>query len=204
MKSLLRCEQACRLVAVLSVGVAAALLAAGCAGYAGQPPLAAVGTSTLQPERSSLATPVGALTPVSQGQSSLATPGITATPVAQGVSSLATPIAADAAAVEQHFGIRVTLLAATAGGGLIDLRCRVTDPAKAMTMLQPANLPVLVAEERGITLTLNMSAPPSQPAGLKAGQILFFLYPNTRVAITPGSHVTVIFDDLRIEHVPAQ
>jgi hypothetical protein len=71
-------------------------------------------------------------------------------------------------------------------------------------MLQPANLPVLVAEERGITLTLQMSTPSATPANLQAGHILFFLYPNAGNAVTPGSHVTVIFDGLRIEHMIAQ
>jgi hypothetical protein len=68
-----------------------------------------------------------------------------------------TPVlsASSAAAVEERSGTRVTLLGVTDDDGLIDFRFQVLDADKAATMLEPGNLPVLIAEESGIALKLS-------------------------------------------------
>ncbi|TKJ30223.1 MAG: hypothetical protein CEE40_05525 [Chloroflexi bacterium B3_Chlor] len=114
-----------------------------------------------------------------------------------------TPVqsASSAAAVEERFGIRVTLLGVTADGGLIDLRFQVVDADKAATMLEPGNLPVLIAEDSGVELKLS---PRSDVAHLEAGRVYYLLYPNAQNAIKPGTKVTVVMGGLRLEHLTAQ
>ena len=89
----------------------------------------------------------------------------------------------------------------TADGGLIDFRFQVVDAHKAATMPEPGNLPVLIAEDRRIALKLR---PRADVAHLQAGRVYYLLYPNAQSAINPGSRVTLVIGDLRLEHLIAQ
>lgn len=107
-----------------------------------------------------------------------------------------------AAELEENYGLRVRLLAVTAGGGMIDLRLKVIDPEKAAQLLGPGEeLPRLVIPGRDVTL----QAPPvDQGIELEDGTIIFGLYPNSQHAIDPGSPVSVQFGSLLLEPVIAQ
>ncbi len=101
-------------------------------------------------------------------------------------------------------GIRVTLLGVTAEGGMIEFRYQVVDPDKASLLLHDdSKRPVLVAEDSGTTLAM-LSRPHSHKADLRTGGTYFFLLANTRNAIRGGTPVTIIVDDVRLEHVVAQ
>ncbi len=100
----------------------------------------------------------------------------------------------------QH-GVDFNLVAVTAAGGLIQLRMQVTDPDKANEVMHgdAETRPIIVAEDSGATL--QMSAPPHHRDELDLGSQYFFLLANAGNALHPGSEVTLIVGDSRIEHV---
>ena len=102
--------------------------------------------------------------------------------------------------LEQRFGIQMTLVAVTAGSGLIDIRFRVTDAAKAADLFKPENLPAVIVPDSGITI---QPPEPPDPGTLTDGQIYFLLYPNSGGAVRPGSGVILAFGDLRLEYQTA-
>lgn len=105
--------------------------------------------------------------------------------------------------LESAYGLRVQLLAVTAMGGMVDLRLRVVDAAKAEAMLaDPAAYPTLRIGDGGVTLTT--SEENRQPADtLKEGALLIALYPNLANAVTPGTPVTVVFGAIQLEPIDA-
>ncbi len=101
-------------------------------------------------------------------------------------------------------GAKITLVGVTGGGGMIELRYQVVDPDKASLLLhQDDKRPILVAEDTGATLAL-LSRPHNHKAELNLGGTYFFIMANTRNAIRDGTKVTIIVDDVRLEHVVAQ
>ena len=55
--------------------------------------------------------------------------------------------------LEARYGMRINLIAVTGGGGLIDFRFKVLDQEKAKQLLaSPADMPILMAEEKGVIL----------------------------------------------------
>ena len=112
----------------------------------------------------------------------------------------AQPANVTAADLEQRFGIQMTLVAVTAGGGLIDIRFRVTDAAKAADLFKPENLPAVIVPDSGVTIR---PPDPPDPGKLTDGQIYFLLYPNSGGAVRPGSKVVLSFGDLRLDYQTA-
>jgi len=106
------------------------------------------------------------------------------------------------AAFGEATGISVTLIGVTAAGGLVDFRFKVLDAAKArMRLADPKSPPVLLAAD----------LPPLTPTldalrfmRFEAGRILSILYPNVRNAVKPGTPVTVVVGDVRLEPMKAQ
>lgn len=100
-------------------------------------------------------------------------------------------------------GVDVNLVAVTAAGGLVELRMQITDPDKANQVVHdPQDRPVLVVEDTGETLV--MGAPPHHKGNLELGREYFFLLANAHNALRAGSEVTVVIDDVRLEHVEVQ
>lgn len=105
-------------------------------------------------------------------------------------------------AMESRVGIQIAHVGLTASGGLVDLRFKVLDAAKARALLRnPANVPMLIAGDM----------PPLMPphkalhgASYSQGQVVYILYPNLRGAIKPGVEVTVAMGDARLGPVTAQ
>jgi hypothetical protein len=109
----------------------------------------------------------------------------------------------DRAGLSARHGIDVNLVAVTAAGGLVELRMQVTDPDKAnLVVHDPADRPILVAEDTGETLA--MASPPHHKATLELGREYFFLLANAHNALRAGAKVTVVVDDVRLEHVEVQ
>ena len=103
-------------------------------------------------------------------------------------------------AVEARWGVRVTQVAMTGDGGLVDFRFIALDPDKALAMMQDVNnLPILRTEDSG--KIVNSAANMAATHDLRAGQTYFLLYRNPGGAIRPGTPVTILFGDLKIEHV---
>ncbi len=115
---------------------------------------------------------------------------------------------ASAADIEQKWGIRITQVAVTADGGMVDFRYQVIDPEKAINLTLEdkqgdiPDLPVLVAEDNGGLI--NSAAQMAAKHDIRAGQTYFLLYRNNRGAVKSGSTVSVIIGDQRLEHVAVQ
>lgn len=99
-------------------------------------------------------------------------------------------------------GIQIAQVGLTAQGGMVDVRFKVLDAAKAKALLgNPANAPLLIAGGQ----------PPLHPphhalkgARFAPGQVFYILYPNARGAVQPGVEVTVAMGDARLGPVKAQ
>lgn len=111
------------------------------------------------------------------------------------------PRSSTAAEFETRYGIQVVMLGVSAGGGLIDMRFRVTDAEKAAMLLDTANRPSLVAEDSGTVLTMHVRP---EVQKYETDRVYYLLYANTRSAIQPGTLVSVELGDLRLEHMVAQ
>jgi hypothetical protein len=105
--------------------------------------------------------------------------------------------------LEDMFGVRIRLVGVTAGGGLIDLRYRVVDLAKALPLLgSHETMPSLVDKESEIVL----QAPDTMMHhdALKQDRTYFMHYPNAGNSVKPGSEVAVVMGDIRVEWIMAQ
>jgi hypothetical protein len=106
--------------------------------------------------------------------------------------------------IEAKWGIRPTMVAATADGGLVDFRFIVLDTNKVFALMSAVeNLPVLVAEDSG-TIVNSTTPMGGERHTFNTGGTYFLLYRNTNGAIRAGTPVTIRFGDLKIEHVTAQ
>jgi hypothetical protein len=103
-----------------------------------------------------------------------------------------------------RYGIKVTLIGASARGGIVDFRYQVVDPDKASPVVHDDDyLPILIAEDTG--QTIGMTAPTHHHnTELELGGTYFFLMANASNAIRPGVPVTLVIGDTRIEHIIAQ
>ena len=104
----------------------------------------------------------------------------------------------------ERFGLEITRIAVTAGGGIIDVRYRVLDKEKAGHVLDdPDNGLYLIVEESGVTLTQPGHAM-KHNSELKNNMSYYTFYPNTQNVIQPGTPVAVAFGSVRVEPMAAQ
>ena len=109
----------------------------------------------------------------------------------------------DTATLEAEAGIRVTLVAVTADGGLIDMRFTVVDEAKASHLFHDtASMPSLFVERSGAVLSA--SHPLAHKVTVVAGASYFLFYPNSGGAIQGGTSVSVVIGGLRTAPITAQ
>ncbi len=107
--------------------------------------------------------------------------------------------------LEAQYGVRVTLIAVTAVGGIVDFRYKVTDPTKAGALLHdPANSPTLTAVDSGLTLSGTQMSRHHSQRGMKRGAVPFTFFPNVRGAVKPGTLVSVAFGKIKVEPIAAQ
>jgi hypothetical protein len=106
-------------------------------------------------------------------------------------------------AMEEEVGVRVTQLAVTGNGGLIDLRYQVVDPDKAAIVHDPGYPPSIVDEETGARVSeLWMNHLHRGP--LHAGVVYYMLFVNRGGLIRPGSRVSVRLGSVRLEGVAVE
>lgn len=113
--------------------------------------------------------------------------------------------------LEEEYGIRVTLVAVTAAGGMVDVRYRVIDPEKAAKLIDPEHgniMPMIHVEDvlytepglraryENIFLEPN---PHMRVQQLIPNRTYFNLIPNARNAVTRGASVIVVFGDVALE-----
>ena len=107
-------------------------------------------------------------------------------------------------ALEEDYGVRLGLLAVTAGGGMVDLRLKILDAEKATLLLgDPAKPPTLVVEESGAAVQAPQGSS-SADLALRDGGVLILLYPNAQGMIEPGTRVSLVFEDERLEPIESQ
>jgi hypothetical protein len=110
------------------------------------------------------------------------------------------PVSAE---IEARYGVRITMVAATAEGGLIDLRYTVIDPDKAALMTDSLESLPVIAAGNGTVLT-QRGAAHRHGQNLKAGVTYFLLYTNTQNAVRAGDELLVKVGELHLDHVPVR
>jgi hypothetical protein len=101
--------------------------------------------------------------------------------------------------IEDKFGVRFTFLAVIADGGMVDLRFRIIDPAKAANFGHYTETsPRLIAEDTGLAVDTTIMG--LHHHEMEVGRVYYILYRNTANAIKPGELVTIAIDDMQIEH----
>jgi len=106
----------------------------------------------------------------------------------------------DAAGLVQRSGVKITQLAVTGGGGLVDLRYQVVDADKANALHQPSNPPALVEEETGLVIN-QLLMDHSHTGRFTVGQTYYLIFENPNTWVHRGSKVTVLLGDAEVEHV---
>jgi hypothetical protein len=105
------------------------------------------------------------------------------------------------AELEEQYGIRVTLIAVTAAGGMVDLRIKVLDAEKANKLLgNHANMPTLLPD--GSNRRLGTTG--SHRMKLFSGKTYYMLYGNALGVVKPGTPVSVAFGNLILPPIPAK
>jgi hypothetical protein len=106
--------------------------------------------------------------------------------------------------LEEQYGLRVRLVAVTAGGGMVDVRLKIIDAEKAKTLLQnPENFPALWIADSDITLVIPDETQ-SQEIKFEKDRIIFILFPNAHGAVKPGIPVSLVFGNIRSEPIVAK
>lgn len=106
--------------------------------------------------------------------------------------------------LEQEYGIRVTLVAVTAAGGLVDVRYKIVDPEKAAQLVDEEEGGIMPMVYVGNGEVMLMSDSHMRDQRLVADRAYFTLIPNTQNAVQRGSVVMVVFGDIALEPMLAQ
>jgi hypothetical protein len=120
--------------------------------------------------------------------------GDAADPRVEGTTSLA------AAEFEDATGVRIVQVAATAGGGLLDLRYQVLDPDKALVVHDQDRPPALLSRRTGTVLAQRWHNHVTTRS-LKHAVVYHELLVNTGGAIGTGDDVSVLVGDWRLDGV---
>ncbi len=108
---------------------------------------------------------------------------------------------AQVAAVESAWGIRISHVAVTGGGGLVDVRYQVVDPDKALGIHDPESRPILIDEASGRALDKPGIHSAHKVRPMRAGGTYYLLYQNNGGLLKPGSRVTIRIGEVTLEHV---
>jgi hypothetical protein len=100
----------------------------------------------------------------------------------------------------QQSGVKITLVAVTGDGGLVDLRFKVVDPERANGVHDPATPPGVVDEDSGLVVhELLMNHAHTGP--YKAGVTYYLVFNNPGNWVHHGSRVSVMLGNAQVEHV---
>ena len=106
-----------------------------------------------------------------------------------------------AAAFQAKSGVRLTQVAVTGAGGLLDLRFRVLDSSRAASVHSTS--PMLVDERTGVVVN-KLFMGHEHRGRLKAGQSYYLIFTNPGNLVQRGSRVTVQLGTVRVAHGPVQ
>jgi hypothetical protein len=106
-------------------------------------------------------------------------------------------------ALEEKYGLQISLIGVTAMGGMVDFRMKIIDVHKAGELFsKTSQFPVLTVAGADTFLTVPQENQVNQE--LVKDKVYFYLFPNTANAVRPGSQVVVAFGDLKVGPVTAQ
>jgi hypothetical protein len=100
----------------------------------------------------------------------------------------------------ERSGVRIEHLAATGGGGLLDLRYQVIDPGKAVAVHDPETPPAIIHERTGVVIE-NLLMDHAHSGQFKAGLTYYLIFHNPGQIVRPGDRVSVVLGDARVEHL---
>jgi hypothetical protein len=108
-----------------------------------------------------------------------------------------------ASTLEEQYGVQVRLVGVSMMGSIVDFRLYVTDVEKARKLLDnPDKMPMLVVDDSDTILTAPM--PHGHQHKVKESSIFYLFFPNKGNTVHPGTPVSVVIGDLRVEPVLAQ
>ena len=106
-----------------------------------------------------------------------------------------------AAELAEKYGLRVTLVGVTAGGGMVDFRFKVLDAEKADHLLgHHENMPQLIP----VGSKIRLGIPGAHSPNYVDGKVYYMLYGNAGGIVKTGTPVQVAFGDTILEAVVAQ
>jgi hypothetical protein len=127
---------------------------------------------------------------------------------------LALPAAVRAAparpAAAAKLGIRITALRITAGGYMIDVRYRVSDPARAKAFLAQKSKDIFLVDEAtgarlGVPNTPKLGTLRQRANGdVKTDRDYFVMFANPGRRLQPGAKVTLVAGGERIRHLAVE
>ena len=105
-----------------------------------------------------------------------------------------------ASGLADRSGVKITQVAVTGDGGLVDLRFAVVDANKAAALHDPAHPPAVVDQRTGLVVKdLLMSHAHTAP--FKAGVTYYLVFNNPGNWVHRGDKVAVLLGDARVENV---
>ena len=105
-------------------------------------------------------------------------------------------------ALEERYGIRVTLIGVTAAGGMVDFRFRVLDASKALALTKDhALMPVLNVQDSDTRLAMSAGM---HTMNFQNDKVYYILFGNPRGEVKPGTPISVAFGEMQLEPILAQ
>lgn len=107
-----------------------------------------------------------------------------------------------ASKLNENWGIEITRLHITASGYMIDFRYRVLDAVKAKELFNRQKKPYLIDQATGKVMAvpnIGKVGPLRNSNMPKEGKIYWMFFDNMMGLIKPGSKVTVVIGDFRVE-----
>jgi hypothetical protein len=104
------------------------------------------------------------------------------------------------AGLAERSGVKLTRVAMTGAGGLIDLRYQVLDPDKANALHDKATPPALVDEQTGLVVN-QLLMDHSHHGAYKVGVSYYLVFENPGNWVHKGSKVSVLLGNAQVEHV---
>jgi len=105
-----------------------------------------------------------------------------------------------AAGLAERSGVKITYVALTGGGGLVDLRYQVFDPDKANALHDKRTPPVLVDERTGVVVH-QLLMDHAHHGEHKVGVKYYLVFNNPGNLVRRGSMVTVLLGNAEVQHV---
>jgi hypothetical protein len=121
-------------------------------------------------------------------------------PAAAGVPIAWGRPAVSAAGLAERSGVQITQVAVTGSGGLVDLRFKVLDPAKAHAIHEPGTPPAVIDERTGLVLN-QLFMGHAHEGEYRSAVTYYLVFENTGNWVHRGSKVAVLLGNAQVEHV---